>query len=125
MKEKKGLLSFLNIDSIIDNVTGLVENKVEIFKIEFKEDAAKAGAKIIVLLILGLSAFMALLFISLALSIVIGNLLNSEMTGFFIMGTFYLLILIIFIFLNRTFNINKSLEKFILELLNSDGKGDK
>jgi len=124
VKEKKGLLSFLNIDSIIDNLTGLVDNKVELFKIEFKEDAAKAGSRIIVLLILGLSAFMAIMFISIALSILIGDALENEMTGFFIIGAFYILILIVFIFLNRTFNINKSLEKFILNILNGDDKGD-
>lgn len=125
MKEKKGILSFLNIDSIVDNLTGLVEKKVELFKIEFQEDAARAGAKIVVLLILGLSAFMALLFFSIALSVLIGNLLKSETIGFLIMGGFYTLILIVFIFLNKFFSINKSLEKSILEILSSDGKGDK
>jgi len=120
VKEKKGILSFLNIDSIVDNLTGLVEKKVELFKIDLKEDAAKAGARIVVIAIMALSLFMAILFISIGLSFVIGNLLNSEMTGFFIMGGFYLLIILFFIFLNNVFKINKTLEKLIMDILNAN-----
>lgn len=122
MKEKKGFLSFLNIESIVDNFTGLVEKKVELFKIEFKEDAAKAGARIVVISILALSLFMAVLFISIGISFVIGKFLNNEMLGFFIIGLFYLILVILFLFLKDFLNINKSLEKFILEILNKDEK---
>lgn len=122
MKEKKGFLSFLNIESIVDNFTGLVEKKVELFKIEFKEDAAKAGARIVVISILALSLFMAVLFISIGISFVIGKFLNNEMLGFFIIGLLYLILVILFLFLKDFLNINKSLEKFILEILNKDEK---
>ena len=122
MKEKKGFLSFLNIESIIDNLTGLVEKKVELFVIEFKEDAAKAGARIVVIGILSLSLFMAVLFISIGISFVIGKLLDNEMLGFFMMGLFYLILLLLFFFLKDFLNLNKNLEKFILEILNKDKK---
>jgi hypothetical protein len=122
VKEKKGFLSFLNIESIIDNLTGLVEKKVELFVIEIKEDAAKAGARIVVIGILSLSLFMAVLFISIGISFVIGKLLDNEMLGFFMMGLFYLVLLLLFFFLKDFLNLNKKLEKFILEILNKDKK---
>ncbi len=36
---------------------GFVEKKIELFKIEFKEEAARAGAKIVVLFILSMAVY--------------------------------------------------------------------
>ena len=127
MEDKKGIFSFLKVDSIVKNFTGLIENRVELFKIELKEDAAKAGSRIVVLMIIALSLFMAVLFLSIGLSFFIGRFLNNEMLGFFVVGGIFLLILVLIIFMNKFFNINKKLEKIILEILDNDandGDGD-
>ena len=124
MEEKKGLFSFLHVDSIVKNLTGLVEKRVELFKIEFKEDAAKAGAKVIVLLISLISSFMAILFISFGLGFALGEWLNNTMAGFLLIGGFYVLILFIFIGLNKPLNIDSKLEKVILDILDTDEDGD-
>ena len=127
MEDKKGIFSFLKVDSIVKNFTGLIENRVELFKIELKEDAAKAGSRIVVLMIIALSLFMAVLFLSIGLSFFIGRFLNNEMLGFFVVGGIFLLILVLTIFMNKFFNINKKLEKIILEILDNDandGDGD-
>ena len=124
MEEKKGLFSFLHVDSIVKNLTGLVENRVELFKIEFKEDAAKAGAKIIVILISLISSFMAILFISFGFGFALGEWLDNTMVGFVLIGGFYVLILVIFIGLNKALNINAKLEKKILDILDTEEDGD-
>jgi uncharacterized membrane protein YqjE len=122
VRDKKGLFSFLNIDSIMDNLMGFVEKKIELFKIEFKEEAARAGAKIVILFILSMAMFMAIFFITVGLSNLLNNLLNSTFLGYFIMAGVYLFVMIIFIFLNKSFGINKHLEDMFLKILNSNSK---
>lgn len=121
MSEKKGIFSFLNVDSIMNNLLGLVEKRVELFKVEMKEESAKAAARLVVVVIVALSLFMAALFISIGMSFAIGRMLDDEMLGFFIVGGFYLLILIILIFANKALGITAKLEKKILEVLNNSG----
>lgn len=108
----------------MDNLLGLVEKRVELFKVEMKEESARAAARLVVVVIVSLSLFMAALFISIGLSFVIGRMMNDEMLGFFIMGGFYLLILVILIFANKALGINQKLEKKILEVLNNGSDGE-
>jgi len=100
---------------------GFVEKKMELFKLEFKEETARAGAKMIVLFVLSMAMFMAIFFITVGLSNVLNNLLNSTYLGYFIMAVLYLFLMIIFIFLNKILGINKHLEDMILKILNSKG----
>ena len=119
MRDKKGLFSFLNLDSIVENLSGFVEKKIEIYKIEFKEEAARAGARLVVMFVLALALFMAVFFFTVGLAAILNNVLESTYLGFLIMAGFYLLIVVVFIFLNRSFGINKSLEEMFLKIFNS------
>jgi uncharacterized membrane protein YqjE len=116
VRDKKGLFSFLNLDSIVENLSGFVEKKIEIYKIEFKEEAARAGAKLVVMFVLALALFMAVFFFTVGLAAILNNVLESTYLGFLIMAGFYLLIVVVFIFLNRSFGINKSLEEMFLKI---------
>lgn len=107
----------------MENLMGFVEKKIEIYKIEFKEEAARTGAKLVVLFILALALFMAIFFITVGLSAILNNVFQSTYLGFLIMAGFYLLVMVILIFLNRSFGINKSLEKMFLKILNGNEDG--
>ena len=50
-QEKSRLFKFLKIDAIIENLTGLIETRLELAKMELKEELAKFGARIIALVI--------------------------------------------------------------------------
>ena len=116
MGDKKGLLSFLNFDSIIENLSGYVEKRIALFKIEMKEDLAVAAAKLVVVLVLALSLFMIILFLSIASAVLLNRILDSESLGFFLVAGFYLIIFLVFFFLKDEARFEEKLKKVFLEM---------
>ena len=126
MSGKKGLFSFFNIDSIIENLTGYVEKRIALFKIELKDDLALATARIIIYLILSLSLFMILLFLSIAGAVLLNKIFDSASLGFFIIAGIYLIIFAIFFFLKDAPWMEDKLKNKLLDIFNSldDNDGD-
>ena len=123
MGDKRGLLSFLKFDSIIENLSGYVEKRLALYKIEIKEDLAIAGAKLVVVLVLSLSLFMIILFISLACAVLLNRILSSDSLGFFLVAGFYLVIFLAFFFLKDETRLEEKLKNLFLEIFNSkEGK---
>ena len=119
MSDKKGLFSFLNFDSIVDNLSGYVEKRIALFKIEMKEDLALAAARFVVVMILSLSFFMMMLFLSLGGAVLLNNLLESNTLGFFIVAGIYILIFLGFFLLKDRANLEENLQKTFLRIFNS------
>ncbi len=117
MSEKKGLLNFLKLDSIIENLSGYVENKLEILKIELKEDGAYLASRLILLIFLCTLAFIILLFLSLAAGIVINLWLSSSYLGFLVIGGFYLLLLAVIIIFKNKFKLESKIQSYLLRIL--------
>ncbi len=117
MSERKGLLSFFNIDSIIDNLSGYIEKKIALLKIELKEDLAVAGAKILIMLVLALFMFMIILFLSIGAGVLLNMVLENDYLGFFIVAGFYLLLFVIFGLLHKQLGIEQKLEEIFLKIL--------
>ena len=119
MGDKKGLFSFLNVDSIFGNLSGYVEKRIALFKIELKEDLALAAARLVVVLILALSFFMIVLFLSLAGGLLLNKVLGSEVLGFFLVAGFYVIFFLAFFFLRDSTGMEEKLKKTFLEMFNS------
>ena len=119
MGDRKGLFSFLNFESLVDNLSGYVEKRIALFKIELKEDLALAAARFVVVLILSLSGFMLILFLSLGLAVLLNNVLQSSSMGFFIVAGFYVLIFLLFILLKNKSSMEESLQETFLKIFNS------
>ncbi|MCF6351765.1 MAG: phage holin family protein [Cyclobacteriaceae bacterium] len=115
MADYKKLLGFLKVDSIFDDLIAIIEAKVELLKIELKEEAAKAATKIISAVFLGIMVFLIVLFLSITIATLLNELLNSHFWGFAIITGFYILLLIAF----KVFNIGKKLENYIEASLNN------
>ena len=122
MAEKKGIFSFLNFDSIVDNLSGYVEKRIALFKIEIKEDLALGSARIVIALVLSLAIFMIILFSSLAIGVYFNNLLNSAVWGFLIVAGFYLLLFALFFLLKDPLKLEEKLKSIFLEMFNNLGK---
>ena len=120
MGDKKGLFSFLNFDSIIDNLSGYVEKRLALFKIEMKEDLAGVGAKLVIVLVLSLSLFMIIMFLSIACAMLLNNILGSESLGFFIVAGFYFIIFLGFLLLKDQSRFEVKLKNIFLEMFNND-----
>jgi len=117
VSEKKGLLNFLKLDSIIENLSGYVENKLEILKIELKVDAAYLASRLILLIFLFTLAFIILLFLSLAAGIVINLWLGSSYLGFLVIGGFYLLLLVVIIIFKNKLKLEDKIQSYVLRIL--------
>lgn len=64
----ESILKFLRLDTIIDHLMGYVQDKLELVKVELREELAKALAKALVVGTMILVGFMFLLFISIGLA---------------------------------------------------------
>ena len=110
MAEKKGILSFLKLDGAIDHLIGIVESKIEIAKIEAKEELAELISKAAVFITLVFFAIVFFLFLNLALAIWLGKLLPHEFQGFLIVSAFYLLVFLVLLLIKDKIGFKEKIE---------------
>jgi uncharacterized membrane protein YqjE len=98
-KIAESILKFLKLDSLVSHVTGYVEARIELMKVEIREDIAKTVARAIVLIALLLVAFLFLLFLSIGLAHFITSYLHSAYLGYWSVAALYgLLFLLLYLF---------------------------
>jgi len=115
MADYKKLLRFLKVDSIFDDLIAIIEAKVELVKIELKEEAAKTASKIISVIFLGIMIFLIVIFLSITIANLLNYLLESHFWGYAIITGFYILLLVGF----KVFKVGKKLEVIIEASLNN------
>ena len=96
-QEKSKLFKFLRIDAILENLTSLIEARMELAKLEIKEEVAKVGARIIAGVVLAFLLVMIIIFMSITLATWLNYLLGSVFFGYLIVTGFYLLVLVLLI----------------------------
>ncbi|MFC2124394.1 phage holin family protein [Bacteroidota bacterium] len=84
-------MKFLKLDKILDNLTGYVETKLELYRIQFKEEVAKAiGVLVLVMVMIAVFGLM-IVFLSLAIANHLNTILDSNFIGFLIIAIVYLI----------------------------------
>ncbi|HEX5167919.1 MAG TPA: phage holin family protein [Cyclobacteriaceae bacterium] len=111
---KDRLLKFLKLDGLIDSLSDYFETRVEILKIEIKEDVIRLIAQILVGLVIGVAALFFLLLISFAVAYSIADRLGTPL-GFIIVAGFYLILAILFLLFKK--DISAKLEKILSEII--------
>ena len=86
---KDTLSKFFKVDSLLSNLTGYVETRVELLKIEVKEDVAKGLAQAVTYLFIAFIMALFLTFVSIAVALLLGERLGN-IAGFSIVGLIYL-----------------------------------
>jgi hypothetical protein len=109
---KDTLLKFFKLDGLASNFTAYVETRVELLKLEIKEDIAKALAKVIVFILMAFVFTLFVFFISTAAAYKLGEFVGP-FGGFSIVAGMYLIIGLI-VFLMRD-TISKAIEKQVLD----------
>ncbi len=94
-KIKDILLKLFKFENIAANLTGYVETRLELFKLEIKTDLAKALAKVVTLIFVCFLGFLFLLFVSLGASHLINTMLDSYYAGFLIIASLYGILLLV------------------------------
>jgi len=109
---KDSILKFLNLEGLVHNLTGYVETRMELLKLELREDLAKTLSKLIVFSAISLMTLMFIFFISTAAAYMIGTYLGM-FAGFAIVAAFYLAIALL-LWLMRD-SLGAELEKRLTE----------
>jgi len=111
--DAKGVLKFLKLEGLSDHLSGYVEDKIELLKLELQEDAASLGAKVVVLLVVLIFAMSCLLFVSIASAILLNELMNHAYLGYFIVAGVYLILTILVFSMKDNSSIKNMLYKAI------------
>jgi len=91
---KENIARFLKLDSLLENITGYVETKIEIMKLDLKDDASRLASHVSVILLIAITGIFFLLFFSVAIALEIARQLGN-LAGFGIVSVVYLLVAII------------------------------
>jgi uncharacterized membrane protein YqjE len=78
--------------NLVNTLINFIETKVEIYKLQFKEEAAKAFTVIILLILLSMMGLLFVLFISLFAVEIINEFLEHSYYGYLIVAVFYILL---------------------------------
>ncbi|MDQ2658399.1 MAG: phage holin family protein, partial [Bacteroidota bacterium] len=85
------LSKFFKLDTIIENLTGLVETRVELLKVEARENISKALAQAVTYLFILFVAALFITFFSIAIALVVSERFGN-FAGFWTVGALYLII---------------------------------
>jgi len=88
---KESILKFLKLDSLMTHLSGYLEARIELLKVEIKEDIARAVARTIIYVILAFVATLFIFFISIAVAYMLGEHMGV-FGGFAVVAAFYALI---------------------------------
>ena len=114
-QEKSKLFKFLRLDAIIEHLTGLIEARVELAKIEIKEEVSRIGARIIAGVVFAFFLVMIIIMFSIALAAWINVILESGYWGYFIVTGFYLLTLILLIVFKVHIRLQQKMESLLID----------
>lgn len=111
---KDSLVKLLKLDGLIDNVTGYVEARIELMKLEIKEDLSKTLAKLAMVIVLVFAFSLFMLLLSMAVAYKIGERVGA-FGGFAIVAGFYFVLILILVLFRDAISgaLEKQLEKIM------------
>ena len=116
----ESILKFLKLDSLLQHMTGYVEARIELMKVEFREDLAKSMARAIILITLILVSFLFLLFLSIGLAHFIISYTHVAYIGYWsVAGLYLVFFLLLFLFRQP---IYQSFERKFIEAIKQKKK---
>jgi hypothetical protein len=110
---KDRLIKFFKLDSMANSLTGYLEARMVLLKIEIKEDVARGVSRAVVFVVLAFAFCLFIFFISVGAAYWIGASLGVP-AGFAIVSAVYLLIAIV-LYVKRD-EISHKIEKQVLEI---------
>lgn len=102
MEEKKRLTDIFKVKNLFDSLMGYIDTKVELYKIQFKEEAAKALVIAVFAIIFSMIGLLLILFLSLFISEALNSLFDSRYLGYLVICLFYVLLaFLVYLFRDR------------------------
>ncbi len=116
---RDSIAKFFKVDTLISNLTGYVETRIELVKIEAKEELAKGLATVLVYLFLAFVFALVVVFVSIGIALKISDAWGA-LAGFSVVAGFYLIVGFI-LFLRRE-SLSRGVEARLGVLLNKKKK---
>jgi Mn2+/Fe2+ NRAMP family transporter len=114
-KIKDRILKFLHLDGIMSSLSGYLEARVALVKLEIREEVAGILSRGLMLLLIFMIGFLCMLFLFIGLANYLNTILESEYAGYMIVALFFGLLLFILLLLRKSFF--KLLEKQFVEMI--------
>jgi hypothetical protein len=92
-----------SIDDLKENIQAFKQSSAEYYKLSLYKGIVKGAISMVNALLMGFLGLFALLFLSIAVAVYLSNILESPSAGYFIVGGFYLLLLILILVFGRKF----------------------
>lgn len=112
---KDTLFKFLRLDNLVDNLSGYLETRLELFKIEVREDIGRALAQALTITVIILLAILFLLFFSVGLAHFLNSYFDQPYAGYWIVAGIYGLPCVIFIIFRK--DISNKFEQYMAQLI--------
>jgi hypothetical protein len=109
------LSKFLKLDGLIDNISGYVDARVKLLKIEVREDVAKVITRGLVFAVLFLIGFMFVVFLSIGIALILNQYFTNDFVGFLIVSGFYLFVFLVAVIMRK--QVHEKLEHLFSEKL--------
>ena len=85
-------LKLFDLDKLLDTLTGYIETKIELLKLDAKEELSAAMIKLAVLLLVAACILLAIAFLSFGIASLLNQYLDSSYLGFVGVGGLYLIL---------------------------------
>lgn len=119
-KIKDSIFKFLRLDNFIENLSGYFETRVELIKIEIREEIARVISHGLVIALLFLLSILFLLFFSVGLAHYLNLYFRDAYLGYWIVSGIYgLPCMLLFLFRKK---INELLERYLISKTKQEEK---
>ncbi|WP_439880915.1 phage holin family protein [Pontibacter sp. MBLB2868] len=82
-------------NNLIENLMGYIDTRIDIIRLEIQEKLKATFVNLIHVVLLGIIAFLCVIFLSIFLGLLLNELLDSSFWGFGIVALFYIIILVV------------------------------
>jgi len=117
---KDKIFKFLRLDNLVEHMSGYVENRLELYKLEIREDVAKILSKAIIYCVLAVFGMLCLLFFSIGLAHFLNRYFTDEYAGYWIVAGLYGVAFLSFLVFRKV--IDRNFEKHFVELIKRKAK---
>ena len=100
---KDRILKFLHLDEIIKNLSGYVETRVALVKLEIRDEVGGILSRGLMMMLIFMIGFLFLLFLSIGLAQYLNMLLESQFAGYLLVALFFGLILAVLLITRKSF----------------------
>lgn len=100
-----------SINDLKENIRAFTHSSAEYYKLNLYKNLTKGIISLITVLLIGFFGLFGLIFLSIAIAVLLSNLLDSPSAGFFIVAGFYILLVVLMFVVGKDYIKKKVLIK--------------